>query len=335
MQEVSKSNEGLALFLDRLFENEGAEGVVSSMSFLFGAFAVTVDGVVIGASDSFLNLVGYSRSELYGMSAVELVAPSARRKLEKRFSQDFIGHYELPLLTKESKIIHTLVRPRIFFSGGRKYRLAQFIDNTATLSLARSQLENFMNVSTALMHAFEYRDPYTQGHMSRVEKIAVKISRLLKLDEQSIGNISLGACLHDVGKIAVPIEILTKPSRLEDHEWAFIKKHPEAGYKILAGTHFVKEVEDIVLLHHENQDGSGYPHGLKGEEIPLGVAIVSVADGLDAIAGTRPYRKASSFIEAIKIMEGEANKYRKEVLVAARQLVESGQLNGRELGVMS
>ncbi|MBQ0808501.1 MAG: HD domain-containing protein, partial [Porticoccus sp.] len=140
---------------------------------------------------------------------------------------------------------------------------------------------------------------------------------------------------HDVGKISVPIEILTKPSRLEDHEWAFIKKHPEAGYKILTGTHFVKEIEDIVLLHHENQDGSGYPHGLKGEEIPLGAAIVSVADGLDAIAGTRPYRKASSFIEAIKIMEGEANKYRKEVLVAARQLVESGQLSGPEFGVMS
>lgn len=330
MNHTNKPRDRLAQFLDELFETEGAEGVVSSLSFLFGAFVVTFEGVVIAANDGFLNLVGYAHSELKGMSALDLVVPADRFDLKRRFSSDLINRYELQLLTKGSTIKHVLVSPRIFFSGGRKYRLAEFIDNTEIISLQRAEIENFRSTSTALTQAIECRDPYTKGHMSRTMFIAVKIAKIMGFDSKTIDSISLGASLHDIGKMSVPIEILTKPGKLETHEWEFIKKHPEIGCQILKETNFEKPVKDIVLLHHEHQDGSGYPYGLKGSEIPLEAAIVSVADSLDAIAGVRPYRRAFSFSEAIEEIESEACKYYKEALLAARELVESGRLAGDE-----
>ncbi len=330
MNNMNVPSDGMAQFLDKLFEEEGAEGVVNSLSFLFGAFVVTLDGVVIGANDGFLNLVGYAHSELNGMSALDLVVPADRLNLKRRFSLDLIDRYELQLLTKGSTIKHVLVSPRIFFSGGRKYRLAEFIDNTATIDLQRSKIENLQHTSTALTNAIECRDPYTKGHIARTSLISVRIAELMQLDSQAIDSISLGASLHDIGKISVPIEILTKPSKLEAHEWAFIKKHPEAGHKILNGSSFDKTVEDIILLHHEHQDGSGYPYGLQRDEIPMEAAIVSVADSLDAIAGIRPYRRAYSFLEAVEKIEGEGYKHHKEAMLAARELVESGQLDGDE-----
>jgi HD-GYP domain-containing protein (c-di-GMP phosphodiesterase class II) len=120
---------------------------------------------------------------------------------------------------------------------------------------------------------------------------------------------------------------------LEPHEWEFIKRHPKVGYDILADIDFSETIKEIVLLHHENQDGTGYPHGLKESEIRMEVAIVSVADSLEAIAGVRPYRKAHTFKEAIDIMKKESHKFDCEALSAACHLVDCGKLAGKEFGV--
>lgn len=326
MNNMNVPSDGMAQFLSDVYGNEGPQGIVNNLSFLFGGFVVTLEGVVIAANEAFLKLVEYPKEELYGMKVLDLVAPADRADLDRRLSFDLVDHYELQLMTKSSNLKNVLVAPRIFYFGNRKYRLAEFIDNTELLKLQGAMIENYKSTSMALIHALEYRDPYTKGHMSRTENIAVKIAELMRLDNKTIGSISLGASLHDIGKISVPIEILTKPRKLESHEWAFIKKHSEVGCQILQETNFDESVKNIVLLHHEHDDGSGYPFGLKGGDIPIEAAIVSVADSLDAIAGIRPYRRAYSFSEAIEKMEKVAHEYQCEALRAARHLVESDQL---------
>ena len=288
------------------------------------------DCKVIAANDAFIELTEYDRADLYGRSTLELVVPEDRDELKMRLSLDKDERYTLRLLAKSGAIKHVTVSPKIFFAGDMKYRFAEFINNTDIINLQQVKIQNLRNTSGALTRAIEYRDPYTQGHMSRTTYISVKIAEMLQLGSKAIEAITLGAGLHDIGKISVPIEILTKPGTLEPFEWEFIKRHPQTGYDILIDVHFSKTVMDIVLLHHEHQDGSGYPFGYQKNEIPIEVAIVGVADCLDAIAGVRPYRKAYTYQEAIGLLEAEAHKHHPEVLRAARQLLKLGELDGKE-----
>ena len=317
-------------FLAELFNDSGPEAVIDCLSFLHSQFVVTQDGKVLAANEAFIELIGYNRSELYGTSSLELVVPEDRDELKMRLALDKDERYHIRLLTKSGAVQHVLVSPRVFVAGDRKYRFAELINNTDIINLQHIKIQNLRNTASALTRAIEYRDPYTQGHMSRTAYISVKIAEMLQLDGKTIEAIALGASLHDIGKISVPIEILTKPGELEPFEWEFIKRHPQTGYDILAGVSFSKTVMDIVLLHHEHQDGSGYPYGYQQDEIPIEVAIVGVADCLDAIAGVRPYRKAYSYKEAIALLENEAQKHHKEVLAAARRLLALGELDGRE-----
>lgn len=317
-------------FLGCVLERNGPDGLINSLSFLFGAFALTINGRLISASDNFASLVEYDVAELRDMSALDLAVPECRSELQHRLSRDITRRYELQLLTKTGAVKQVVVSPQLFHAKGRKYRLAEFIDQSGFYALQRNQLDNFRNTACALTQAIEQRDPYTNGHMSRTASIAVKLAEALGLKGPAIESIALGASMHDIGKISVPIEILTKPGKLASHEWAFIKRHPEIGHCILSSIDFEKTVKDIVLLHHERHDGSGYPYGLGGREIPIEVSIVAIADCLEAIAGVRPYRKARSFHDAIAIMEQEASRYDREVLGVARSLVDGEELNGHE-----
>ncbi|MFC6672461.1 HD-GYP domain-containing protein [Marinobacterium aestuariivivens] len=317
-------------FLESVFLRHGPDGVIDALSFLFGAFVLTMNGRLIAASESFAALVGYDITELRDMDVLQLVVPECRSELKRRLAADITARYELQLLSKNGAVKQVVVSPRLFHVQGRKYRLAEFIDQSGIYALQRHQLENFRNTACALTQAIEQRDPYTNGHMSRTTSISLKLAETLGLKGPVIDSIRLGASMHDIGKLAVPIEILTKPGKLVSHEWAFIKRHPEVGHSILASIDFDKTVKDIVLLHHERHDGSGYPYGLGGQEIPLEVSIVAAADCLEAIAGVRPYRKARSFQDAIAIMEQESPKYDREVLRAARSLVDGGELHGLE-----
>lgn len=152
------------------------------------------------------------------------------------------------------------------------------------------------------------RDPYTGIHSEEVAELAVKLAKILNLPEKEIARIETAARVHDLGKIAVPDAILLKPGPLTEEEWKVMKQHPVVSAEILSGLEIYKDCVDIIRHEHEHWDGSGYPDGLKGEEIPLGSRIIAVADVWHALLSDRPYRKAYTKEEARKIMQEMAGK---------------------------
>jgi response regulator RpfG family c-di-GMP phosphodiesterase len=151
-----------------------------------------------------------------------------------------------------------------------------------------------------LSKIIETRDPYTSGHEDQVAKIACKIAKEMKLPEDQISAIHISATLHDIGKISVPSEILTKPGRLSDLEMEIIKTHCKVANDILINIEFPYPVAEIIFQHHERMDGSGYPRGLKGDRIALEARIIGAADVIDAMASYRPYRPAMGVDAAIE-----------------------------------
>ena len=146
----------------------------------------------------------------------------------------------------------------------------------------------------------ETRDPYTSGHEDQVAKIACNIAKEMKFTEEQITAIHIAATLHDIGKISVPSEILTKPGRLSDLEMEMIKTHCKVANDILINIEFPYPVAEIIFQHHERMDGSGYPRGLKGDKIAIEARIIGAADVMDAMASYRPYRPALGVDAAIE-----------------------------------
>jgi putative two-component system response regulator len=150
----------------------------------------------------------------------------------------------------------------------------------------------------ALITALDFRDNETHGHSRRVVEYAVIVAQTMKIGEPELTWIRRGAILHDVGKIGVPDAILRKPGKLDAAEWEEMKRHPEMGYRMLKHIGFLKPALEIVHCHQERWDGSGYPHALKGEQIPLGARIFAAVDTFDAMTSDRPYRAALSIQDA-------------------------------------
>jgi len=152
----------------------------------------------------------------------------------------------------------------------------------------------------ALALTVEVRDAYTAGHQRQVTNLARAIATEMQLSKRHIDGIRMAGAIHDIGKIGVPIEILNKPLRLGDIEFALIKVHPVVGYNILKQIKFPWPVAKIVFQHHERMDGSGYPHGLSGEDILLEARILGVADVVEAMCSHRPYRPALGIDKALE-----------------------------------
>lgn len=149
----------------------------------------------------------------------------------------------------------------------------------------------------------ELRDPYTAGHQRSVARLADAIATELGLDDDAVAGIVTAAGIHDIGKIAVPAEILSKPSRLTRPEYEIIQADPQAGHDMLGEIEFPWPVADMTLQHHERMDGSGYPAGLNGTEILLGARILAVADTVDAMASHRPYRPGKGVAAALEQLQ--------------------------------
>jgi putative nucleotidyltransferase with HDIG domain len=159
------------------------------------------------------------------------------------------------------------------------------------LTLANKALQDSLEDTVrAIASIVEMRDPYTSGHQIRVAELAAAIAKEMGLPVEQVHAIHLAGIVHDLGKIQVPSEILSKPGRITDIEYSLIKTHPQAGYDILKGINFPWPVAQIVLQHHERFDGSGFPQGLKGDAILLEARILSVADVIEAMSSHRPYR---------------------------------------------
>ncbi|MEM4657804.1 MAG: response regulator [Candidatus Methanosuratincola sp.] len=169
-----------------------------------------------------------------------------------------------------------------------------------------SQTEELFNLYADTMHsmilALDLREKETGFHSFRVTEYALTLARRLNLPEETLSGIAKGALLHDVGKIGVPDSILLKPDKLTPEEWEIMKKHPILGYELIKNIKFLENAAKLVLYHHERFDGTGYPYGVKGFDIPLEARVFSVADALDAITTDRVYRKAMNFQDASRII---------------------------------
>jgi len=185
----------------------------------------------------------------------------------------------------------------------------------------RDSLQKSLRLFDQTIHALasevEKRDPYTAGHQRRVARLACAIANEMGLPADQIKGIRTAAIVHDIGKIAIPVEILCKPGKLSDIECSFLNTHPQVGYEILAGIEFPWPIADSVRQHHERWDGSGYPQGLQGEEILLEARILTVADVVEAAASYRPYRPANGIDFALAELRSHRGRYYTPLIVDA------------------
>jgi putative nucleotidyltransferase with HDIG domain len=172
-------------------------------------------------------------------------------------------------------------------------------ERTQQLQAALQQIErSYEDTLRALGAAIDLRDNETAGHSQRVCRYSLEIARAMGLEAKELGSLARGAYLHDIGKLGVPDGILFKPGPLTAEERKLMQQHAQIGFNLVKDIPFLADAAEIVLMHHERFDGSGYPRGLKGEEILLSARIFAIADTLDAITSDRPYRRASSFESA-------------------------------------
>ncbi len=195
-----------------------------------------------------------------------------------------------------------IIRGEPFSTTG--LRLINAIADYATSAIQRAMLheqleENFLQTVVSLANAMDARDSYTGDHSQRMANIATRVGKEMNLSEESLEAIHWAAILHDIGKIGVPDEILNKKGSLTKKEWAIMKEHPLTGAQIVAPVKFLSSVSPLIEAHHEKYDGTGYPHGLAGEDIPLGARIISVVDAYVAIRDKRIYSDSHTHEEAI------------------------------------
>ena len=180
----------------------------------------------------------------------------------------------------------------------------------------------------AIVTIVQKKDPYTAGHQQRVSQLACAIGREMGLNSEQIRVIRIASLLHDLGKVFIPTEILAKPGKLSKVEFSMVKSHPEADYQILKTIDFSCAIADIVRQHHERLDGSGYPLGLKGDAILLEARIISVADVVEAMVSSRPYRPAPGLEAAMKeIEEGKGKAYDPDAVDACTKLFREGKFD--------
>lgn len=180
------------------------------------------------------------------------------------------------------------------------------------------ELETSYNRTIAsLAAAVDARDASTERHSERVTELSVALGRWLGLDDGAIEQLRRGALLHDVGKIGVSDAILRKPAALTEAEWREMRRHPEIGYRILQSVSFLEDSLPVVLHHHERWDGSGYPHGLRGAEIPLLARLFAVIDAYDAITSDRPYRAGAAHEVAVERLQGDAGTHFDPAMIEA------------------
>ena len=178
--------------------------------------------------------------------------------------------------------------------------------------------KNLAGTIEAMTMTVETRDPYTAGHQKRTSDLSRCIAQEMALPDNQVDGIRMAGVIHDLGKISVPVEILSKPGKIGQYEFSLIKQHPQTGYNILQGIDFMWPVAEIVQQHHERMDGSGYPYGLAGEDILLEARIIGVADVIEAMSSHRPYRPALGINKAFEeIKQNKGKLYDSDVVDAA------------------
>lgn len=158
-------------------------------------------------------------------------------------------------------------------------------------------------------HAMDLRDRETEGHSRRVTELSIRLAQAMGMSDEELVHMRHGALLHDMGKIGIPDAVLHKSDQLTDEEWAIMQTHPQLAYDMLNSIEYLRDALEIPYFHHEKWDGSGYPQGLQGEQIPMAARIFAVADVWDALTSNRPYRPAWSREEALNYIQSQSGKH--------------------------
>ncbi len=260
-------------------------------------------GIFTYVSSPAKTLLGYSPEELISRNLQEIVYPEDLPYVQNQFEKILKGHFE----PSEYRIIKKSGEIRWVRSSSRSIiredsikglhgLLTDITERKKAEKESQRTLENLRKAMGGIIQAMaatvETRDPYTAGHQRRVADLGRAIAREMGLADHQIDGIRMAGIVHDLGKISIPAEILSKPTKLSDIEFSLIKTHPQISYDILKDIDFPWPVARTVFQHHERINGSGYPLGLKGEEILLEARILAVADVVEAIASHRPYRPA-------------------------------------------
>ncbi len=201
-------------------------------------------------------------------------------------------------------------------------------ENVEALKLAAEEsMQLFMEAVRALASAIDQKDFYTRGHSERVTRFSVEIARIMELPEEEVKKITIGALIHDIGKLAIDDSILKKPAILTEEEYEIMKTHTTRGYEMLKHIPQLKDIMPGLQSHHEQLDGKGYPEGLRGDEIPLIARIIMVADCFDAMTTARPYQKPAPIDYVLKVISSSAGtKYDQRVVEALVQGVQTGRI---------
>lgn len=274
---------------------------------------IDLEGNIIYANEAGAYYLGYSREMMTGMNISYFLYPDSLALEEKnrkdRMNLQKNGYaFELDLLDSENKAIPYEVNSSPFIKDkkviGVLYIARDIIKRKKVenkLKNTISQLKQTMNATIMTMaKVVETRDPYTAGHQRNVSRLATSIASEMGLSDKEIEGIKVASFLHDIGKLDIPSDLLSKPRRLNEVEFNLIKSHPQIGYDILKNINFPWPVSQLILQHHERLDGSGYPKGLKGKEIEMGAKIIAVADVVEAMSSHRPYRPALGLERALQ-----------------------------------
>ena len=288
------------------------------------------------ANPAFEKLTGWKKKELCnkGFNFWKIVHPDdieiikKKKEAGKRNKREYYN-FEFRIMSKDGEV-KTVDANTIMIENDRAVKEIGILRDITERMLAeeerkrsferlRASLEETVD---ALASAQEMRDPYTAGHQKRVTELACAIARELGLSKEQIEGLRLAGLIHDVGKIRVPGEILSNPGKLSELDFKMIETHPKVGYEILENIEFPYPVAQIVLQHHERMDGSGYPAGLKGEEILIEARILAVADVVEAMASHRPYRPARGVDKALEeISKNKSILYDPQVVDACMKVL--------------
>jgi diguanylate cyclase (GGDEF)-like protein len=251
-----------------------------------------------------------------GIKAAKALAEEIRRKVEETEFPGIdllpkgkltisIGIAEFPSMADNKERLIQKADEALYkakFVSKNKVETYFSVFDELSLSLKDEEKELFNSIRTLTM-VINAKDRYTYGHSERVMEMAKKFAEIIGLDEQQTKDIIFGSLLHDIGKIEISREVLNKPTKLNDLEWQMTKQHPQWGADIIRPLKSLKGSLDIVLYHHENYNGTGYPKGLKGEEIPFGARLLRIIDSYDALTSHRPYKEAMSQEQAIEELQ--------------------------------
>ena len=292
---------------------------------------------IVEVNETACRVWGYSRDEFLKMSSRDIDTRENMAQMDSVYEelrQKGSAVLERVGLTKNNIRINVEIAVHRFILNGKPVLLSVIRDITERkqtedkLRHSMDQLQYTLKAAiNALASATEMRDPYTAGHQERVARFALAIATEMGLPEEQKEGIHIASVVHDIGKLAIPAEILSKPTKLSATEYAMIKIHPGVGYTILSKIKFPWPIAEIVHQHHERLDGSGYQRGLAGQDILLEAKIICVADVVEAISSHRPYRPALGMDKALEeITLKKGTLYDAAVVEACRKLIMEGKL---------